>query len=271
MKSILVHINRDDGQEARLQAALDIVRAFEGHLSCLQTTPIEAFASIEPYGVDFQLAETIARMREMDREEREAMEVRLRGEGISWDWAAEMGDARRLVGEHSWLADLVVVSQPAQDWLPPTPPSPVAADVVLHSRAPVLTVPDDCRGIDCGGPVAIAWNGSPEACAAIRAALPLLERASTVHLIAVTGEDGLDLPSTDASAYLARHGVESELVELERRDAPIAELLLAAATVRKASCLVTGAYGHSRLRENILGGVTRDLLRKAKLPLLLAH
>jgi nucleotide-binding universal stress UspA family protein len=79
------------------------------------------------------------------------------------------------------------------------------------------------------------------------------------------------LPPVEASTYLARHGVASELVEVQADGGPISDLLLEAAEVRKATCLVTGAYGHSRLRENILGGITRGLLQKSPIPLLLAH
>lgn len=271
MKSVLVQINRDSGHEARLQAALDVVRAFDGHLTCMQVTSLETFASLDPYGVGYMLAETITFMRDVEEKEKKACEEALQNEGVNWDWIVESGDAARMLGDHSWLSDLVVVSAPADDWKPRLEAPPTAADVVVRSRAPVLVVPPESRGLDCRGPAVIAWNGSPESCSAIRAALPLLRKASAVHLIHAGSEEGFDLPSTDASTYLARHGIASELVEIEPGRAPICETLLDAAEARKASYLVTGAFGHSRLRENILGGVTKGLLQKAKLPLVLAH
>ena len=266
MKSVLVHINRDDGQEARFQTALDVVRAFEGHLTCLQVSPLEAFASLDPYGVSYLLSETVSRIRELSAEEQFAFEERLRNEGLTWDWHSQTGDPVRLIGDHSWLADLVILSSPGEDWARDT-----AAAVAVRSRAPVLVVPAESRGFDCGGPVAIAWNGSAESCVAIRAAMPLLTRAQAVHLLTVAEEDEFDFPATEASAYLSRHGVASELVELPRGAAPISDTLLHAAEARGTTCLVMGAYGHSRLRENILGGVTRGMLQKSHIPLLLAH
>jgi nucleotide-binding universal stress UspA family protein len=271
MKSVLVHINRDDGQEARLQAALDAVRAFEGHLTCLQVAPLETFAAVDPYGVSYLLAQTVEQIRTLEQEEQAKFEARLANEGLSWDWHCHSGDPARLIADHSWLADLVVVSAPGREWTPRLTAPPVSAEVVMKSRAPVLVVPEASRGFDCGGVVAVAWNGSPEACAALRGALPLLRRASAVSLVAVTGDDDFDLPPIEASTYLARHGVASELVEVKAGDGPVSDALLDAAATRKAACLVSGAYGHSRLRENILGGITRGLLQKSTIPLLLAH
>lgn len=272
MKSVLVQINRDTGLEARFQAALDIVRHFEGHLSCLQIAQVEAFAALDPYGVGHMLSETISVLREAEETERKAAETRLRNEGVSWDWINETGDPARMIADHSWLADLVVVSSPAKEWLPRLDSPPTAAEVLVRSRAPVLVVPEESRGVDCTAPVAIAWNGSPESCAAIRAALPLLRHAKAVYLInAALPESEYDLPPTEAATYLSRHGVTCELVELHPGHAPVTDSVLEAAEVRKAGLLLMGAYGHSRLRENILGGVTRGMLQKARLPLLLAH
>ncbi len=271
MKSILVHIHRDEGQEARFQAALDVARFFEGHLTCLQVAPLETFASIDPYGVSHLMSETAEKVREFAASEQKAMEDRLKKEGASWDWHSHTGDPARLLGNHSWLADLVVVSSPGDDWKQRFDAPPTAADVVVRSRAPVLVMPDDARGFDCSGPVAVAWNGSPESCVALRSALPLLKKASGVHILTVDEDDGYDFPPTEASAYLSRHGISSDLLDLSEGSAPISDTLINAAETRGATCIVMGAYGHSRFRENILGGVSRGMLQKARLPLLLAH
>ena len=271
MKTVLVQINRDDGQEARLQAALDVVKAFAGHLACLQVPPLANFAAADPYGLSYLIAETVETIRDLTREERQEIEARLASEGVGWDWHSHAGDSAQLLGDHSWLADLVVVSAPTDAWKPRIETPPTASQTVMRSRAPVLAVPDASRGFDCSAAVAVAWNGSPECCAALRQSLPLLRRASAIHLVSVREDDDYYLPSTQAAAYLARHGITSELVEVNPDGAPISDCLLEAAQARKAGCVVMGAYGHSRLRENILGGVTKGMLLKARLPLLLAH
>ncbi len=271
MKSVLVHINRDSGQEARFQAALDMVRACKGHLICVQTSPLENYLSADPYGVTFLLGQTIDEIREQEKAQREGFEARLKAEGISWDWHCDVGSATLLLADHSWLADLVVVSTPGRNWPRRLESPPTAADLVLRVRAPLLAVPEDYGGLDLPGLAMVAWNGSPEACHAIRAALPLLAMAGAVVLVSVTEGSGYDFPATEAATYLARHGIRAEMVELKPGGRTVAEVLLNEAAVRGAAWLAMGAYGHSRLRESILGGATRDMLEQSTLPLLLAH
>lgn len=271
MKSILVHINRDEGQEARFQAALDVTRAFEGHLTCLQISPLEAYLTADPYGIAFMLEQTLQQVRQEEDIEREAIEARLRAEGANWDWHTHTGAPARLLAEVGALADLIVVSSPGGEWPARLEVPPTAADVLMRSHTPVLAVPDTVRGLDCGGVAVVAWNGSPEACQAVRAALPMLRLASRVLLVHVDDDSGYDLPPTEAASYLSRHGVQSELVPLKRESRPVADTILAEAGARGAAYLVMGAYGHSRLRERLLGGVTREMLERSRLPLLLVH
>lgn len=268
MKSILVHINRDEGQEARLQTSLDLVRAFGGHLTCLQASPLDAFLAADPYGIAFSLERTLREVRSQDEAEREAVEARLKTEGISWDWQVHTGSPAGRLADAGGLADLIVASAPG---------GPAggrldivsAADVVMAASTPVLSVPGNLRGIDCCGVAVVAWNGSPESCQAIRAAVPMLAMASSVVLVTAQEGEGPDLSASEAGAYLSRHGVKAELLQLKAGSHSAAQIILGEAAVRKASYVVMGAYGHSRLRERLLGGVTRDMLEQAGLPLLM--
>lgn len=271
MKSVLLHINRDNGQEARLQAALDIVRAFDSHLTCLQVTPFETFVPADPYGVSHLLQQTYDQIRKEEASEREAVEQRLKTEGASWDWHCHRGAPARLLAEHSWLQDLVIVSSPAEDWPVRLESPPTAADLVVHSRAPVLVVPDDTRSFDCTGTAMVAWDGSAEACQALRGALPLLKRSASVLLAIVSKEGGQQFPPTEAASYLSRNDVGSEIVELPSDGKRVADILRSVAGAREAAYCVMGAFGHSRLRERLMGGVTRDMLSDGTLPLVLAH
>src|SRR5690606_22471941 len=118
-----------------------------------------------------------------------------------------------------------------------------------------------------------AWNGSPEASHALQAALPLLKLASAVHLITIAegGPAANRLPATDANEYLGYHGLSSELHEVAAGDNGIAATIGATAAARGAEILVMGGYGHSRFREAMLGGATRELLRAEGGALLLGH
>jgi nucleotide-binding universal stress UspA family protein len=109
-----------------------------------------------------------------------------------------------------------------------------------------------------------------EASHAIRAALPLLARAAAVHIVTVT-EDSQQLPATGAAEYLSRHGVASELSDLPRGNRRISDTLVEGAKALGGAYLVAGAYGHTRFREAILGGVTRELIEAASIPLLITH
>lgn len=271
MKSILLHINRDEGQEARLQVALDIARTFDGHLTCLQVSPLEAYLSADPYGIAFMLEQTLKQVRQEEEIEREAIEARLRAQGVNWDWHTHTGAPARLLAEIGALADLTIVSSPGGEWPTRLEVPPTAADVLTRSHTPVLAVPDAARSLDCGGLALVAWNGSPESCQAVRAALPMLRAASTVLLVTVDNDSGYELPSSEAAAYLSRHGVRPELLQLQRGSRAVADVILDEAATREAAYIVMGAYGHSRLRERLLGGVTRDMLARARLPLLLVH
>lgn len=271
MQSLLLHIHRDRGQEARFQAAVDVARAFNGHITCLQATPFESYVIGDPFGGIYALPQMIAQIREEEEAERSAIEDRLRGEGVSWDWLAYDGSAAKMLVDRSRLADLIVVSPDARDEDAKNQPPPVAADVALHARTPVLVVPPESRGLNCSGTAVVAWNGSFEASHALRFALPLLRLASSVTIVTAVEEGDTAFPATEACEYLSRHGIGSELVERPRDGQPIATILTNAVASIGGDYLVMGAYGHSRVRERILGGVTRGMLDEPTVPLLLAH
>jgi nucleotide-binding universal stress UspA family protein len=121
-----------------------------------------------------------------------------------------------------------------------------------------------------GTRIAVAWDGSREGALAAAGALPLLGKADEV--VVVTAREDSDVVEPSALArYLASHGVEAKTWAYTPGGEPITEGLLAQADHAGADCLVMGAYGHSRLRERILGGATEGVLRKSKLPILMMH
>ncbi len=269
MKSILLYANRDPGLESRLQAALDVTRLFGGHLTCLQVTPYDSFIMGDPFGGVYALPTVIEQVQRVAGEQRREIEERLRGEDVGWDWLRFDGAPAQVIVDRARLSDLVVLSLPGEGRVAEGPQA-IAADVLVHARAPVLAVPQDMRSFDGLGAALVAWDGSLEASHALRLTLPMLARASAVHLVTVT-EGHSEFPATDAALYLSRHGIEAELASWPREGRGTAAALLDAAASLQAAFLVMGAYGHTRLREAVLGGATRDMLHAATLPLLLAH
>ncbi|WP_426163319.1 universal stress protein [Sandarakinorhabdus sp. DWP1-3-1] len=269
MKSIMLHIHDDAEQGNRLQLALDLARLGGGHISCVQVAAVEPYAS-DPYGGLFGLAAIIDTIHDQDKLARQAIEARLAREDVAWDWRCFDGGVVETLIAQSRLADVLVVSQPMPGRHVHDHPLPIVGDVVLHTSAPVLVAPIGARGFKDDGNALLAWNGSAEAAHAMRLTVPLLKHAACVHVVEV-GDDASGTPPVEAASYLVRHGIPCEVHDWPAKGRRTAVALLDAVAELDADYLVMGAYGHSRLRETVLGGVTRALIQSATVPLLLAH
>lgn len=270
MKTILLHIHDDEEQAARLDLACDLAAQMHGHLACVQVTPVDAYAG-DPYGGLFGMAALIDTIHDQDKALRLACEDRLRTAGVPWDWHSFDGNVVETLIEQATLADLVVLSQPGgHARRHARQPMAIVGDVVMYTRCPVLMVPQGQARLTLAGPALVAWNGSAEAAHALRQALPWLKRASAVHVVEVS-DDIPGLPASDAAAWLSRHGIRADVHEWPAKGRRVSVALLHAAAELGAHYMVMGAYGHSRIRETVLGGVTRELISSATLPLLLAH
>jgi nucleotide-binding universal stress UspA family protein len=265
MKSVLLHVHDDHALDDRLSVALDVARAHKGHLSCLQVTPFNAYVSFEPLGAAYVSSALLQELRAREEELRAKIETRLSREDVPWDWAAADGDVAQQLVYGAALADLVIVSQTEAEGGVDSP-LPIVDDVIVNAGCSTLVVPAGVKSLDCTRPVVIGWNASAEAARALRQSLSFLALASEVHLVSV-GEDGEAFPQTAASSYLARHGVASELHSLPDR-ADAGQAIVDFAKSAGAGAIVMGAYGHSRLRETLLGGATRHASRNSNIPVL---
>lgn len=164
------------------------------------------------------------------------------------------------------LADIIVMPHPAQ--IESDESASMDAALFGSGRA-VIMVPAEVKP-GFGGKVAIAWDGSREGATATAAALPLLKQASEVAIITAREDEDVMEPSALAR-YLAGHGVKAKTWAYSPSGESIAEGLLDQADRAGADCLVMGAYGHSRLRERILGGATEGILQHAKIAVLMKH
>ncbi|MCU0947811.1 MAG: universal stress protein [Porphyrobacter sp.] len=271
MKSILLHIAHDAAMPARLQAALDLARAGKGHITCVQAISYEVFAPGDFYGSAMAAAMPV--IKDAAEKLRAEIETALGREDVAWDWRFVYGTAENRLLEHAALADIVIVG-PQDAGEKGGGPSALVGALALKAPAPVLVVPGDCKGLDVSAPVLIGWNGSAEACVALRRAVPVLAHASTVYLAAVAEERDkgrFDFPPLDGAQYLSRHGIAAEIIEIPRGEGRISDTLFAAAKARGCGLMVMGAYGHSRFAEMLLGGVTRHALTDPQLPIVLAH
>ena len=185
-------------------------------------------------------------------------------------------EVRAALLAQSRYADLLVASQRGQADVatPWSAATSLPTYLALHTGRPVLAVPPSYAGEALSDRIAIGWDGSLHAMRAITFALPLLQRARAVSLLIVNpnpvlGMEG-DEPGADMALYLARHGVSVEVV-VHRDGHSAAEVLLPLARDRSCALMVAGAYGHTRFREVVLGGVTGALLTDAPMPVFFAH
>jgi len=195
---------------------------------------------------------------------------------LSWGLDAlvsQSASVAGLVARRARFADLVILPKPYGEGRYSDAPVLVEA-AMFQGQAPVIVlaegVPLTCRP----GRVVVAWNESSEAMAAIRRALPLLQSAGEVNVCIIApqrhGSDSAD-PGAELSRMLARHGVNVEVSIIAQTLPRVSEVLSRQVADLDADMLVMGAYGHSRFREAILGGATRNMLEHAKVPVFMAH
>ena len=179
-----------------------------------------------------------------------------------------------ILREHSKYADLLLSGQDNPDD-PDNSSYAVADDLLLEGACASLVIPHSGKIKPPGERILLAWNASREAARAVRAALPLLQAAKEVVVISsepdARSEGEAHQHAQLIADYLKAHGVASVSSGISDPDSSPAQAIITQAADMHADLIVMGAYGHMRLREIILGGVTRELLKKAPLPLLMAH
>ncbi|WP_454883411.1 universal stress protein [Sphingomonas oryzagri] len=267
MKTILLLAHNDKGQDARLQAALDLTRAMSGHLTCLDVVEVPVLAAGPWNGAGHGVL--VAESQRIEADNRKRVHDCLAREDVPWDWRDTAGDLAQCVADAADLADVIVTSARVTGFLG-LDDHHLAADLLIRSHTPILAVPDDLRSFDATSPAIIAWDGSKQATAAMQAAVPLLALASDVILVEV--DDGsVETPAEEAAAYLSQHGIRSTIEREVMRIDPVIKTLMDAVARHRAGYVVMGGFTHWRLTEAIFGGVSRSMLLKSSVPLLMAH
>ena len=174
-----------------------------------------------------------------------------------------------LVVEYARLRDLTIVPAEATDFAD----QPTAEALIFESGRPVLMLPREPRKPFALNTATVAWDFSRPATRAVGDALPLLTKAKRVHVVTVTNEKRIDTRRSgpELAKHLARHGADVILETIDAQGRSIGEALEAATRAHDSDLLVMGAYGHSRLREFVLGGATRSMMNRPPLPVLFSH
>ncbi len=196
--------------------------------------------------------------------------------GVRWsaeNGVAQIADLGRHVARRARFSDLVVLPRPyGKDR--DAEAEPIVEAAMFEGHSPVLLVPDDAKPISAPKTVMVGWNESVEAMRAIRRALPFLKQAELTRIVVIDpprhGPDRSD-PGGLLSQMLARHGVKCEIDVLSKTMTRVSDILNRHAADTESDMIVMGAYGHSRFREAILGGATRNMLEQSEVPVFLAH
>lgn len=276
-KSIVTFTRSVRTDQAMLESAAALAQAGQGHLSviCLGVDRIQPgayYAGANVIALQQSLQEAQA---EADSAEGEARSL-LSAHAVSWDITAlpvQIGTLGHLVATRAQFADLIVLPKPygagrGQEDVA------ILESALFGTRVPVLVIPERNERPTETKRIVICWNQSVEALASIRAALPFLKRAEEVDICVVDppphGADRSD-PGGLVAEMLSRHGIRADISVLAKTLPRVSDVICRHCTDVNADMIVMGAYGHSRLREAILGGATRNMLEMSEFPILMAH
>lgn len=266
-----------------VQAALNLASAFDAHLTALHTFVPSyydyRYAGLETsHGLQVLLQEEAAQAEQSDvkfRKEFASQARRLGQVGTAWRYVDDEPDLARILALHARYGDMMVVSQHDPERSSTNYNFDTPAQAALLAARPMLIVPTSGRFGSIGKRILVAWNASREATRAVTAALPLLARADSVVVVVVDEGKHMnsacgDEPGADIALFLTRHKVKSTILRIPRGKSYVSDTLNTVLADQGSDLLCMGAYGHSRLRELVLGGVTRDIMRHMALPTLIA-
>jgi len=276
-KSLLVHIDDSERSSRRVEVAGRIARDFGARLVGVYLVPTAAMSPT----VSALLPESIVSQRlQASGETQQLAQARFleatAAAGLTAvEWRAPAGEPRRAIVAHARGVDLAIIGQPDAHGDDAAFANDIANAVVLQSGRPVMAIPYIGVKGPVGETVLVALDHSRESARAVADALPLLARARKVIVLAIrtTAAESLDDTQTRAHvvAFLEGHGIDADVQQIDRPNITIGEMLLSRTADNGASLIVMGAYGHARLQEAVLGGVTRTMLDAMTVPVLMSH
>lgn len=272
VKSILVHAEPGDRCDARLACAADLARRFDALLMGVGAQQLQSAAVFDPFGMlaaEFHTA--LAEQLQADLAAAE-QSFRRHAAGLKAEWRAIAETPTSAVARVARGADLIVAGGAPLEMVDVFKSLDVA-ELAITAGRPVLVAPPQAQSLKGEG-VVVAWKDTREARRALADALPFLKVADRVVVLEVCDADRVEaatLHAEEVVAHLGRHGVRATSMVLAAPDDQVAAELHGQAEAIEADLIVSGCYGHSRLKEWAFGGVTKDLLRRPERFLLLSH
>lgn len=274
LSNILVHIDHARSVPARLDVALNLAERHNAHLTALYLVPQPRIPDYVRVRLPESVLEMQARQAAQDADQARAKfdaACRAAGRASRAEWRQADGDWLETLALHVRYADLAVVGQADPD-AATGEAGDLPGQLALAAGRPVLAVPYVGKYPSMGENVLIAWNASREATRAVNDAMPILQQAKSVTVLTVNPNNGHgQQPGADITLHLARHGVKVTSTQIVSDELDPADLILSRAADLGADLLVMGAYGKSRLREMVLGGVSRHMMQHMTAPVLMSH
>ena len=272
-RTLLVHADAAASADARIAFAAAFALRHDAHLVGIVPTGILRYLyGAAPDGYFGDATPLFEGLRAAAEQGAARFDALARQSGLTvFEHRITDEEAGYALATQGMCADLLIVGQ-SDPGDPATAHAAIPEYAALHAPCPVLVLPYAGRFAPDFERILVAWNGSPQAARALREAMPLLESAGAVE-VAVFGsaEAGARAPGgPDVAQFLARHRVKVTLWQQAMPD-DVGDALLSRVNDTRAELLVTGCYGHTRIREIVLGGVSRTVLRSMTVPTLMAH
>jgi nucleotide-binding universal stress UspA family protein len=275
-RTIMVHVDGLEGTAARTRLSVTLAGKFDATLLGMTATALRL--PLELYDAALGTVALGPDSTEIDRSAIEAefgrnrgdFEAAAKGTRIQTDWRQVFDEPGAAITTAATAADLIVLGT-GDHTLLGNLNAPSAGDVVLHIGRPILVVPAKFAGANTGTAILVAWKNTPESQRALADALPFMKGAASVTILSIQEKGESDPSLADAAGFLVRHGIAAKTDVRVRSGAAVEDVILDCAAHNKVDLIVAGAYGHTRLREWVFGGVTRGLLDRSPVPCLLSH
>lgn len=275
-KTIALYLNATERARRVIEVGAEIASRFEAHLIGLRVFPAVKLSPPLPLPFGREVAGQLRAGIEKETAELKSIfeEMTARQPFVA-EWRSvtdATGDPCESVLRHARAADLIVTGQTDPSW-PMSDVLDFPDRMVLGAGRPVLVVPAFGHHKGIPGNVSVAWRNTRESARAVADALPLLRLAANVHVMSVeeAGVASDDGSLTEIARSLGRHGIKPIVARPIATEFTTSEEIRVRAIDQQADMLVMGCYGHSRLREMALGGVTRHMLREMTIPILFSH
>ncbi|PVE23376.1 universal stress protein [Microvirga sp. KLBC 81] len=280
IKDVLVHLDGTSRDEERLQHAEAIASVSQAHVTGLFTNLLPDVPLIAPMDAGAAAAEILVSLTEEAKGTGDVLQRKLADRMARFSVPNEIrridgtsGEISNEAATEARWADLFIMSRPydangSEQW------NSLFEAVLFEGGRSVLVVPPNHRPADALRRVLVCWHNSREAARAAAEAVPFLEKATKITILVVDPEhkaDGNSQPAADIAKHISRYGAPVEVTTAESQGRDVSDVILEQARRTSADLIVMGGYGHSRAREWIIGGATRNTLITSEFPILMAH